>query len=320
MNVNAAIRNVILTTLVAEKNANMEKRMAAIILKVALLLLPWTVSTSYANPQVKYKYVLEDSQDKNLCGHMTHVFNRSFQTPWDNGWLHLEPKPKAFGIPYDQIFERLPGVEYNKGFTFSMLLAKFPVSPEFDAIHWKEGRVESPGVSSSEHILIPVLVTEIDLYNDGKKEWVINQPMGQMRTDEGMIRGNLGDTGDLTIFPSDGFDPNLPLTLHQLVNGQKPDRQPRKLDEPIALQFRPFIYESKTYLSAYKQVWPERKYVTNPPGKAYQTYPTREYMNILLVVPGGKRNGSQVIETANTETICRIRMIMLNNTTPSKAD
>lgn len=270
-----------------------------------------------------YKYRLEESHDKGLCVHMTQLFNRSFKTPWDKGHLELTSNPVFFTQSYDQVFERLPGVEYSKDFVFEMLLAKHPSSPEFDAVEWREGRVYlKDSLPPAYKHPRPMLVAEIDIDNDGKKEWVVKSSFMQ-RVPTNSISG-VGDTDfsgwdDLTIFPAGGLDLTIPLASEQLTHGQRPGYQPRMIDNEVALQLRPFIYHGKIYLSAYQVVWNDKRSSQIEPQHC-GIYPVREYLNILRVVAGGRNPHNAFIETANTEIICRIRMIMLNDTTASKVN
>ncbi|UCV05667.1 hypothetical protein [Dechloromonas denitrificans] len=270
-----------------------------------------------------YKYRLEESKDRSLCVHMTQVFNQNFKAPWDRGVGAEGANPTVFGKPYDQIFERLPEVGFDRESTYEMLLSKFPSSPEFDAVKWKEGMVCYPE-GGNEDICHPhpMLVAEIDIDNDGHKEWVVKHSfMFKIPTKFVSDAGDEDYSGEdgLALFPKDGLDLTMPLTLKQLVHGQKSGRQPRLLDLKVALQLRPFAYKGKTYLSAYQIVLDDKNLSPkkHPP---YQLYPDREYMNILRVLAGGKRLEGQIIETANTESVCRIRMIMLNNNTVSEGN
>ncbi|KXB32580.1 hypothetical protein AT959_02555 [Dechloromonas denitrificans] len=270
-----------------------------------------------------YKYRLEESKDKSLCVHMTQVFNQNFKTPWNRGIGFEGENPLIFGKPYDKLYERLPDVSFDKESTYEMLLSKFPSSPEFDAVRWKEGRTCYPeGGKEDICHLRPMLVAEIDIDNDGQKEWVVKHSfMFKIPTKFVSDAGDEDYSGEdgLAIFPKDGLDLTMPLTLKQLVHGQKPGRQPRLLDLKVALQLRPFVYKGKTYLSAYQFVLDDKS-LSPKKNHRYQLYPDREYMNILRVFAGGKRLEGQIIETANTENVCRIRMIMLNNNTVSGGD
>ena len=262
----------------------------------------------------RYRYRLEDGAQNEVCRHMTQVFNERFKTPWDKGWLRLEPVPKILGTPYDQVFERLPGVEYNKRFVFDMLLAKYPTSPEFEAVKWRETRVMGDNTAS------PALVAQLDIDNDGHVDWVVKSSfMDKMTTWEGMGQA-YGGKDHLRIFSFDAFDPVVPLLSKQLLQGQKPDRPPRNIDDNISnaldtSQLRPFIFHEKTYLSAYQVFWSNlelsKKLGQSTGNKPDKLYPDREYMNILAVLPGGtNRYDYRTYVHSNTEAVCRIRMIM----------
>jgi uncharacterized protein len=118
-----------------------------------------------------YRYRLEYSQDRVLCPHMSKVFNSKFKTPWYRSTLKLEPDPVLFGVPYSQHFERLPGISYDKRKTYDMFLAKYPTSPEFAAVKWREGRYEPP--PGSIYTEPPILVAQVDIDNDGENEWIV---------------------------------------------------------------------------------------------------------------------------------------------------
>ena len=288
----------------------------------AISLFCVLIGTVYAQPEL-YKYRLEESRDKSMCVHMTQVFNQNFKTPWDRGTGFVGTNPIVFGKQYDQLFERLPEVKFDKESTYEMLLSKFPSSPEFDAVRWREGRVCYPE-GGNEDICHPrpMLVAEIDIDNDGQREWVVKHAfMFKIPTKFVSDAGDEDYSGEdgLAIFPKDGLDLTKSLTLKQLVYGQKPSRQPLLLDIKVALQLRPFVYEGETYLSAYQAVFDDENTLPKK-HPSHQLYPDREYMNILRVLKGGKRLEGQIIETANTERVCRIRMIMLNNNTVSEGN
>lgn len=287
---------------------------------VAVLILG--SSLSYAQ-QERYEYRLEASHDQDLCVHMTHVFNRSFRTPWDKGYKPWMPNPTIFGKPYEQVFERLPGVDYSMDFTWRMLLSKYPSSPEFDAVPWKEGRLyATEGKPPPYQRPYPMLVAEIDIDNDDRKDWVVKDGFIQkMTTSEGWDQA-YGGEDSMTIFPGDGFDPTQKLIFEQLYQEQVPSKPPRLVGRHInrpydTMELRPFIYQGKVFVAAYQTLWRKRD---RSKQKYPRLYPDLEYMNIVRVLPGGKRLDFGIIDTANTEIVCRIRMLMLNNTTPTKGN
>lgn len=264
----------------------------------------------------RYRYQLEDGAHNEVCRHMTQVFNTRFKTPWDKGKLGSEPIPKIHGTPYDQVFERMPGVEYKKDFVYSMLLSKYPTSTEFEAVKWRETRVkpESNSIVSE----YPALITQLDIDNDGQLDWVVKHLfMDKITTFEGWGQA-WGGNDHLLIFPLNGFESVVPIPIETLIPLKNPSKAPRSVDERIsesldASQLRPFIFKNKTYLSAYQVFW---KFTENAghtlPRPPYKEYPDREYMNIFAVLPGGfrKEGFESVTLPVNTEMLCRISMHM----------
>ena len=268
----------------------------------------------------RYRYVLEESFH-DVCEHMTQVFNQRFKTPWNKGFLESDPAQKIYGTRFDQVFERFPGVEYNMRATWTMLLAKYPTSPEYDAVKWRETRVGPE--SESDKNVYPALVAQIDIDNDGELDWVIKSSfMDKLTTFEGWGQAN-GLAEYLQIFPQTGFEPTRLIPWATRFPLHNPALAPRKLNTDLSAgmetyQLRPFIFRNKTYVSAYQAYWPnlaaselEGRYVRLDPVKEF---PDREYMNIFEVHPGGfVKDGSPKINVrAYTEKLCRIRMRMQN--------
>lgn len=262
-----------------------------------------------------YRYRLEQGAEKEVCQHMTQVFNSRFKTPWDKGTLDSAPVPKIQGVPYDQVFERMPGVEYNKRFVFDMLLSKYPTSPEFEAVKWLETRVTW---DNSEY---PALIVQLDIDNDGRLDWIVKSPfMHRMTTWEGWQQG-FGGRDDLELYAQEDFDSSVLVRSSKVANhGEKPVNPRRNIDAQVTdgldtSQLRPFVFKDKTYLSAYQVFWPNlelsKKAGQSVQAKPDKLYPDREYMNILAALPGGvKKYEYSPLVTSNTETVCRIRMIM----------
>ena len=274
-----------------------------------------------ADPRaVRYRYVLEESFH-DVCQHMTQVFNQRFKTPWNKGFLESDPAQKIFGTRFDQVFERFPGVEYNMRATWTMLLAKYPTSPEYDAVKWRETRV-GPESERGKNVY-PALVAQLDIDNDGELDWVIKDTfMDKLTTFEGWGQAH-GFSEDLSIFPRNGFEPSVPIPRSTFAPHHNPALAPRKLGSNLSAgmetyQLRPFIFRNKTYVSAYQAYWPnlaaselEGRYVRLDPPKEF---PDREYMNIFDVQPGSfVKDGAYKLDIrANTEKLCRIRMRMQN--------
>ncbi len=270
----------------------------------------------------QYRYVLEEDGDPNgVCVHMTQVFNQRFKTPWNKGELESDPAQKIFGTRFDQVFERFPGVEYNMMATWTMLLAKYPTSPEYDAVKWRETRV-GPETERDKNVH-PALIAQIDIDNDGELDWVIKDTfMNKLTTYEGWQQA-YGGRDYLNIFPHISFKPTVPIPYDFLNPLKNPSKAPRRLDSNISenldtSQLRPFIFRGKTYFSAYQVYWPNleasKRAGTSVQIRPNKEFPDREYMNIFEVRSGGhvKDGYAKIYVHANTEKLCRIRMRMQN--------
>jgi hypothetical protein len=257
------------------------------------VLLPLS---AYADTEL-YSYKLVDSQDKPLCTHMTKVFNKDFKAPWNIGYLGLNPNPVTKGKPLNQVFERLPGVEYNERFTFGMIYSKYPITPEFEAIHWREGRYCSRSGNLECDTMRPMLMAQFDIDNDGKQDWILKKSfMKDILSWES--QHGLGDV--LVIFQGDQFDPSLPIESKELWYGQKGNGPSRYLKDAL---LRPFVFESNAYIAAYQY-----KLVKKHKSDAF-LLPSDEHMNILRVTKGSYHYGLETALRATTDSVCTIRMI-----------
>ena len=240
-----------------------------------------------------YKYSLTSGVDKQLCSHMTQVLSANFASPWEIGYLSLNPNPVTQGVPLNQVFDRFPGIEYNERHAFEMLYSKYPTTPEFEAIHWREGLsclTDSPDSCS------PVLMAKVDIDNDGVEEWVVKTSfMKDILSWE--AQNGFGD--DLRIFEAGQFDPSRPYSRDTFVHGQKPNGSPRYLKGAL---LRPFIFNGSTYLAAYEFKWAKKL------SQAGFLVPSDEHMNILRVTKGGYYFDKEVVKRSNTETVCTIQM------------
>ncbi|OQX07526.1 MAG: hypothetical protein BWK76_24740 [Desulfobulbaceae bacterium A2] len=275
----------------------------------------------------QYRYQLE-SPGSELCEHMTKVFNQHVIRPW-----YVDPD-----IPYEDFFERLP---------------------EFEAVKWREWQIQSsPGGGSVR--LMPILVAELDIDNDGVKDWVVQHQFlyGHLPPENFIMpNGNYTIThGDgYAIFPAGGLDLTMPLSREHIFHGQISGHATRMLGFPkeTAQQLFFFVSRGKTYLAAYRPYWIERvrgkqakypddfyphwdegpqdtfikkiKHTDDDRHSEFDKkvrrgrliypedfYPDREYFDVLQVLPGGyKHFDYEGGETANYQTVCRIRMIRL---------
>lgn len=276
----------------------------------ALFLLPLNViavEVFHSPHEERYTYLLEQGDDP-VCEHMVGVFNTRFKTPWDGGYMPYQPNPTLFGIPYDQVFERMPGVEYSMRDTFHMRLSRFPISDEFEALRWIEGRIIYRDTKDQ----FPILITRWVPKNGGVPLWIIKTTfMYKMTTDEGYGQSD-GGSDTLSLISDPAFRPNVPLDAKQLSHRTQQSDKAVSLGRETARQLRPFVFRNQLFIAAYQSTW--REPIT-PYAQSPRTYPDDEYMNILKLLPGSIPG--KYVDLAQSEIICRIRMLM-QPITPNK--
>lgn len=118
----------------------------------------------------EYRYELEVSNDDNVCNHMDGVYKKYFRTPWKVSSFPINLTKEDDRVK--NMFPRLPGLEFDAAMANQMLFSRFPSSPEFEAIQWREGRYKS--LLRSSEVNEPVLVADFDIDNDGKLDTVIH--------------------------------------------------------------------------------------------------------------------------------------------------
>lgn len=230
------------------------------ILMWLMIVLLFLTPIAYADEEQTYSYQLEQGKGKDVCEHMTKVFNSNFKQPWNVERSDANINPLIFGKSLDQTFERLPGVDYNKRFALKMLLSKYPSSPEFEAVPWKDGRicwVAGKQYPNCDHIGTDLIV-ELDINNDGHKEWLVKSLFLTRKPTSNDKQ--FPEADDLTIFPESGFDPAQLITEKELAYGQKDGYLPKKLGMNIdpgysTFLLRPFVYKDRIFLAAYQTSW-----------------------------------------------------------------
>lgn len=284
-------------------------------LTISLIVLP--IQVRAGEKEDYYHYKLEDGATHAVCQHMTKVFNNKFRTPWHiSRRLGLEAVPKTKdGVPYDQLFERLPGVEYKKEFVFDMLLSKYPTSPEFEAVKWVETRAYVDGYDSNTRKAIkqpfPLLLTKLDIDNDGREDWLVKGGFMRIPSRDDNLYG-VHMMESIAIFDEGCFDPAKEIRYEdkEMWNGA------RVIMLEDLHQMRPFVFRQTTYVAAYQAFWVNRinRKMDRHDGLPIQRYPDEEYINVVRVLPGEGEPVSPyvVYRKAETETVCRIRMILLN--------
>lgn len=124
-----------------------------------------------------FSYFLKGDRSPSVCKHMLRVFNDKFAHPWDappmpwSKTYHWYSADSKYGFPL------LPGVKHSTEATYEMRFSAWPTSPEFSAIHWKEGRAVLGGCPAGKTCSgegpIPILVAYFDFDNDGATDTVI---------------------------------------------------------------------------------------------------------------------------------------------------
>ncbi len=191
------------------------------------------------NEEQAFRYELEMSRNAAVCQHMLQVYNEKFRQPWKTEPIDLAGK--TYGEHSKYAFPRLPGVEHNDRFTFDMRYSKWPTSPEFEAIEWREGRRITGGgpvPSSSDGRSLPILAAEFDIDNDGHKEQVVKYAFVEMWA--------YTDYERISIFRQARLNFLSPVTSWQIQRGGGGVPQPEGIS--VWRHIRPFMLWGKVYL------------------------------------------------------------------------
>jgi len=211
-----------------------------------------------------YRYKLVASKDDKVCKHMEEVYNTHFKRPHDIKDIDpqtLKTLPQWAWRPYPsaQTQHLLP-----IGYSF------YPTSPEFEAVKWqlKKYRIEEESAARGDY---DMLVTELDIDNNGQKEIVVKH----------VFTSTSDSWEELKVFRKGEIDLSGPVTLWQLSMGQDGKHPPSYIAG--GYRVRPFLLEGTTYLHNYNFLKPkdplEKPVVYTPPEKIW----VRKYKG------GGKR-------------------------------
>jgi hypothetical protein len=281
-----------------------QRNMVRHIISVSLLVFVGSAWPAPISNFDVYRYSLEFNKDAKVCQHMERVYNEHFRDPWD---YRDRPTLNAFPL--------LENVEPNPVLAGRLRYSKYPSSPEFDAIDWREGRSffrEAPDK------LAPTLVAIVDIDNDGEKDLVIKtQFMLSPRPGGG---GSPGGEDAIFVLPVGAIDLRLLLeknkmfrltdeltpsllsymTLHY-SNEDRPKELGKDHNRMWATLIRPFVLDGKTYLSVYV------------PWAVQDAKRRREWTWVMRYVAGGRNLGKGEWEAARVEKICRFRMTVTKN-------
>ena len=255
-----------------------------------------------------YRYRLEINQHPRLCEHMQRVYNGEFRQPWDYRDRSVSDAfPKLDYVVPDAVLEH------------DLFHSKYPSTPEFERIPWKEGRGYFDNDLKNAR---PVLIAQFDINNDGTDDLVIKHSFMLSPCPGG---GSCpGGEDHIAVLRPGALDISKPLELGAIIKqylGETPKGSVLSYDtlryaekdasmrarigkRMGARNIRPFVLEGKTYLSIY-DAW-----AVNDPKRR------REWMWVLEYKGGGNnpltRRASGEFEDwqpAKTTTLCRFRMI-----------
>lgn len=248
-----------------------------------------------------YRYSLEINRDAKLCRHMHRVYNSAFRQPWD----FRECSAMEAVSRFDYV-EPDPSLEPDLSFS------KCPSTPEFAKVRWKEGRGY---FENRQRDARPILAAQFDIDNDGVEDLVIKH--GFILAVCGGGGGCPGGEDHIAVLRPGAVDLDKPIdrgfVIKQYVGtspkgsalsydtlryqeGEAPEGS-KTGDRMSARIIRPFIFDSRAYLSVY-DAWA----VDDPKRR-------RELMWVLDYQGGGSNPVTRDWQPARTTTICRYRMI-----------
>jgi len=213
----------------------------SIVVLVALMQSATLVASEPA-----YSFRLVTSQNADLCKHMDSVLNSKFKNMWDAPALGPDNDP-SYSSTSKYAFPRAAGVAHDSKVVFALRFSRWPASPEFDAIAWKEARVWN-GDSGAQQYRQPILVAHIDLDNDGQKDTVFK--LGSTRGYAWMASSKTDTpiSESLLVWRSRNTQISEKTTMWELWNSAPLSKGPTVVEGAI---IRPFIYNSRIYLLRY---------------------------------------------------------------------
>lgn len=244
------------------------------VLIATSLFFPYSLWAALELQTYKYKLVL--GSDESICKHMEKVYNKHFRR-WDfSGYFN----------------ERLDFQNMTKEerFRFKTRFSFYPTSPEFDAVQW-----QTHEYLTDTKRLRPILVTDLDINNDGEKEIVIKRQH---------FNGGPDSFEELLVYNKGQFDLDAVPSARVLSQGQPGKEKPRIIGWGNMGIIRPFIFNGQTFLSIYTY------YVPPPPNKAEPGIPPH-WMWVKKYRGGGKVWPGEETPLL-LDDICRFEMIAIN--------
>lgn len=255
-----------------------------------------------------FRYVLKADRSPAVCKHILDVFNDRFTHLWDAPSLTSLTNDPAYSANGRYAFPRLPGVKHSIKATFEMRFLAWPTSPEFSAIHWKEG-MAIPGGCPAGKLCPgegpePVLIAHFDFDNDGTTDTVIIQ---------GAFPGYMDATNPineyLTVWRNQTFTIRGVADLSKLHNSRN------QTSSPIFVSgryFRPFVYKRRTYVAKYV---PQYAQLDDDPNAipSWTWTPSREDMLVQTYSFTGRKDKVLGRPEWTISTVCDLRMKQVNN-------
>jgi hypothetical protein len=255
-------------------------RIAQVLVGVSLALIGGSAVAD------KYSYRITLGKDQGVCAHMGQVLNSTFIDPW--GFTVTQPP----GPP----FPSLPGGEGSKDAAShpGILFSRYPGSPEFDAVDWRQGQLALGAPMTSP--TVPLIAAVFDIDNDGHDDLVVKANFMLSFYPAGRAPG--GDD-ELLILPTGSIDLRKAVTRSELTatfRGTAPRRIGPDLLGLPARQIRPFKYNGTIFLAVYDQV--------GVLGESKR----KESMWILKYKGGGAKAGRGNWTPLNIERVCHFQM------------
>lgn len=284
-----------------------------IFVSLILFFLTSGNAIAQASYSATYRYKLEMSKDDKVCHHMEKVYKKYFRTPWYDSTFPVDVWKEDDRSR--NMFPRLPGVDFDRKVPIEMRYARFPSSPEFEAIRWQEGRIKNTHQEIQKDRKIvevvdgtaAVLIASFDIDNDGRLDTVIQT---SFLTE---LAGHSGD--DFLIIPAGRIDfsqlENMSYGDLLQIDGARITNVPMK----FWYSLRPFVFDDVVYLNGTRNGWPMPTIALPPPALEH------DYMEVLKYQGGGefaKQEDGYNHPPLLTETICRFRMIEVHQ--PSKGE
>lgn len=237
------------------------------------------VAKAHAAEFDTYRYKLMVSKDDKVCKHMERVYNTHFMRPH---------------VSFDEMKDKVPSwlVSKSQPFPYGALLTFYPTSPELEAVQWRLMHYSA----KTEPRRNAMLVTDLDINNDGKREIVIKSA----------FYTTWDSIEELKIFRPNEIELNAEVTINDLVFDKTGKYPPSYIWGGAVV--RPFIFKGTTYLHIYDYKRP------GTPGEVVNAFSPPEKVWIRKLKQGGRTVPEST--PAEYEDICEFDMIVTNKYIP----